>query len=54
MNPSYTKVREEIRCSIMQQIDFSREVPDSEVLDLIDRQLTNGGEDPIEIGRAHV
>ena len=47
MNPSYTAIRDEIRSSIMQKIDFSREVPDSEVLDLIDRQLTNGGEDPV-------
>ena len=47
MNPSYPEIRDEIRSSIMQRIDFSREVPDSEVLDLIDRQLTNGGEDPI-------
>ena len=49
MIPSYTVVREEIRNSIMQKIDFSREVPDSEVLDLIDCQLTNGGEDPIAL-----
>ena len=27
----------------MEKIDFSREVPDSEVLDLIDRRLTEGG-----------
>ena len=47
MNPSYPAIRDEIRSSIMQKIDFSREVPDSEVLDLIDRQLTNGGEDPV-------
>ena len=47
MNPSYPEIRDEIRSSIMQKIDFSREVPDSEVLDLIDRQLTNGGEDPV-------
>ena len=47
MNPSYPEIRDEIRSSIMQRIDFSREVPDSEVLDLIDRQLTNGGEDPV-------
>ena len=40
MNPFYLKVREEIRCSIMSKIDFSREVEDSEVLDLIDRHLT--------------
>ena len=43
MNPFYLKVREEIRCSIMSKIDFSRDVEDSEVLDLIDRRLTEGG-----------
>ena len=43
MNASYLGVREEIRSSIMSGIDFSREVPDSEVLDLIDRHLTLGG-----------
>ena len=47
MNLSYPAIRDEIRSSIMQKIDFSREVPDSEVLDLIDGQLTNGGEDQI-------
>ena len=31
MNPSYPEIRDEIRSSIMQRIDFSREVPDSEV-----------------------
>lgn len=40
MNPSYFKTREDIHRCIMEQIDFSREVPDSEVLDLIDRYLT--------------
>ena len=43
MKPSYSEIREEIRSSIMEKIDFSREVPDSEVLDLIDRRLTEGG-----------
>ena len=43
MKPSYSEIREEIRSSIMEKIDFSREVPDSEVLDLIDRRLTKGG-----------
>ena len=43
MKPSYSEIREEIRSSIMEKIDFSREVPDSEVLDLIDRWLTKGG-----------
>ena len=43
MNASYLGVREEIRSSIMSGIDFSREVPDSEVLDRIDRHLTLGG-----------
>lgn len=43
MNESYLAIREEIRSSIMSGIDFSREVPDSEVLDLIDRHLTLGG-----------
>ena len=42
MNPSYLTAREEIRRSIMGKIDFSREVPDSEVLDLIDMHLTLG------------
>ena len=49
MNLSYTAVREEIRCSIMRQIDFSRDVPDSEVLDLIDSQLTNAEETRIAL-----
>ena len=43
MNASYLAIREEIRSSIMSGIDFSREVPDSEVLDLIDRHLPLGG-----------
>jgi len=43
VNASYLAIREEIRSSIMSGIDFSREVPDSEVLDLIDRHLTLGG-----------
>ena len=43
MNKAYLRAREEIRGSIMSKIDFSREVPDSEVLDLIDRHLTLGG-----------
>ena len=45
MTPLYLEVREEIRRSIMSKIDFSREVPDSEVLDLIDRHLTLGGKE---------
>ena len=40
MSPLYCEVREVLRKSIMEQIDFSREVPDSEVLDLIDGHLT--------------
>ena len=40
MKALYLQVREELRGSIMGQIDFSREVPDSEVLDLIDEHLT--------------
>ena len=47
MNASYLGVREEIRSSIMSGIDFSREVPDSEVLDLIDRHLTLSGSEPL-------
>lgn len=47
MTPSYLKAREEIRRSIMSMIDFSREVPDSEVLDLIDRHLTPGTKESI-------
>ena len=47
MNSFYLEVREEIRRSIMSKIDFSREVPDSEVLDLIDRHLTLGGTEPL-------
>ena len=47
MNPLYPKVREEIRSSIMSKIDFSREVQDSEVLDLIDSHLTQGGKESI-------
>ena len=43
MSSSYQRAREEIRRSIMEKIDFSREVPDSEVLDLIDRRLTQSG-----------
>ena len=43
MNKAYLRAREEIRGSIMSKIDFSREVPDSEVLDQIDRQLTLSG-----------
>ena len=41
MSASYHEIREEIRHSIMEKIDFSREVPDSEVLDLIDSHLTD-------------
>ena len=47
MNPSYFKTREEIHRCIMEQIDFSREVPDSEVLDLIDRYLTRNETEPL-------
>ena len=47
MNKSYLRAREEIRGSIMSKIDFSREVPDSEVLDLIDRHLTLSGSEPL-------
>lgn len=43
MNPYYHGIREEIRRGIMEKIDFSREVPDSEVLDLIDEYLTQSG-----------
>ena len=47
MSSSYQRAREEIRRSIMEKIDFSREVPDSEVLDLIDRRLTQSGTEPL-------
>ena len=47
MNKAYLRAREEIRGSIMSKIDFSREVPDSEVLDLIDRHLTLSGSDSL-------
>ena len=47
MNKAYLRAREEIRGSIMSKIDFSREVPDSEVLDLIDRHLTLSGSEPL-------
>ena len=47
MNKAYLRAREEIRGSIMSKIDFSREVPDSEVLDLIDRPLTLSGSDSL-------
>ena len=40
MKPSYAAVREALQVSIMKRIDFSREVPDREVLDLIDSHLT--------------
>ena len=40
MNPLYTSVRDSLRASITSRIDFSREVPDREVLDMIDSQLT--------------
>ena len=40
MKPSYAAVREALQASIMKRIDFSREVPDREVLDLIDGHLT--------------
>ena len=40
MNPLYRDVREQLQASIMSRIDFSREVPDKEVLDLIDSLLT--------------
>lgn len=47
MSSSYQRAREEIRRSIMEKIDFSREVPDSEVLDLIDIHLTQSGTEPL-------
>ena len=47
MNPFYLKVREEIRCSIMSKIDFFFFFEDSEVLDLIDRHLTQSGKESI-------
>ena len=47
MNKAYLRALEEIRGSIMSKIDFSREVPDSEVLDLIDRHLTLSGSDSL-------
>ena len=47
MNKAYLRAREEIRGSIMSKIDFSREVPDSEVLDLIDRHLTLSGSESL-------
>ena len=40
MNPLYTSVRDSLQASITSRIDFSREVPDREVLDMIDSQLT--------------
>ena len=40
MNPRYAAVRDDLQASIMNRIDFSREVPDKEVLDLIDERLT--------------
>ena len=36
----YAAVRDDLQASIMNRIDFSREVPDKEVLDLIDERLT--------------
>lgn len=47
MDPVYIRVRSALREIIMEKIDFSREVPDSEVLDLIDEHLT--GDDPDEL-----
>ena len=40
MNPRYAAVRDDLQASIMNRIDFSRAVPDKEVLDLIDERLT--------------
>ncbi len=40
MNPLYASVRDDLQASIMNRIDFSREVPDKEVLDMIDAHLT--------------
>lgn len=40
MNPLYSFVRDSLQSSITNRIDFSREVPDKEVLDMIDSQLT--------------
>ena len=38
----YEQVRARIRSSIMEELDFSRETADEEVLDLIDRAITSG------------
>ena len=40
MNPLYTSVRDSLQASITSRIDFSLVVPDREVLDMIDSQLT--------------
>ena len=40
MNPRYAAVRDDLLASITDRIDFSREVPDKEVLDMIDERLT--------------
>ena len=40
MNPQYAAVRGDLLASITDRIDFSREVPDKEVLDMIDERLT--------------
>ena len=40
MNPLYAAVRDDLLTSITDRIDFSREVPDKEVLDMIDERLT--------------
>ena len=44
MNPAndYAAVRGGLREKIMERIDFSRKVPDSEVLDMIDEYITGG------------
>ena len=40
---SYEQVKNEIHTRILSCIDFSREVPDAEVLDLIDNEVVGGG-----------
>ena len=40
MNPLYAAVRDDLLTLITDRIDFSREVPDKEVLDMIDERLT--------------
>lgn len=40
---SYETIKEEIHAEILRKIDFSREVPDAEVLDLIDQEVVEKG-----------